>query len=74
MSGCNKPTLFLAVLLGFILGGLLEENLRRTVMLYDGRVFFLLERPAVVAIGATTLVVWILPLWQRVRARLEARG
>ena len=62
------------LLLGFILSGLLEENLRRTVLLYDGRVFFLLERPAVVAIGTITLVVWLLPLWQRLRARSGADG
>ena len=62
------------LLLGFILSGLLEENLRRTVLLYDGRVFFLLERPAVVAIGTITLVVWLMPLWQRLRARSGADG
>jgi len=52
----------------------LEENLRRSVLLYDGRVFFLLERPAVVAIGTITLVVWLMPLWQRLRARSGADG
>jgi putative tricarboxylic transport membrane protein len=62
------------LLLGFILSGLLEENLRRTVLLYDGRVFFLLERPAVIAIGAITLVVWLLPLWQRLRAHSGGDG
>ncbi len=62
------------LLLGFILSGLLEENLRRTLLLYDGRAFFLLERPAVVAIGAITLVVWMLPLWQRLRVRGGADG
>ena len=62
------------LLLGFILSGLLEENLRRTVLLYDGRIFFLLERPAVIAIGTITLVVWLLPLWQRLRARSGADG
>ena len=33
------------LLLGFILGGMLEDNLRRTLTLSDGDLLFLLERP-----------------------------
>jgi putative tricarboxylic transport membrane protein len=33
------------LLLGFILGGLLEDNLRRTLLLYDGSLTFVWQRP-----------------------------
>jgi len=33
------------LLLGFILGGLMEDNLRRSLMIYDGSFVFLWERP-----------------------------
>ncbi|MCZ8499420.1 hypothetical protein O9929_21350 [Vibrio lentus] len=36
---------FAPLLLGFILGGLMEENLRRALMIGDGELSFLWERP-----------------------------
>jgi putative tricarboxylic transport membrane protein len=33
------------LLLAFILGGLLEDNLRRTLLLADGELAYLLDRP-----------------------------
>jgi putative tricarboxylic transport membrane protein len=56
------------LLLGFILSGLLEENLRRTLLLSGDNVDFLLERPAAMVIAGLTLVIWLLPGWQRLRA------
>jgi putative tricarboxylic transport membrane protein len=55
------------LLLGFILGGLLEDNMRRTLMLYDGSLSFLWERPASLAILIVGSVLVCLPLWQRWR-------
>jgi hypothetical protein len=44
------------LLLGFILGGLLEDNLRRTLLLHDGSIAFLWERPQSLAIALLMLV------------------
>lgn len=46
------------LLLGFILGGLMEENLRRALMISDGELSFLWERP--IAMTFTTLSVMVL--------------
>ena len=49
------------LLLGFILGGLLEDNLRRTLMLSDGELNFFLERPAFTTLAVITLLIIMLP-------------
>jgi len=48
------------MLLGFILGGYLEDNLQRSLILYDGSFRFLWERPAALVIMLITLgfLVW----------------
>ncbi|WP_114785794.1 tripartite tricarboxylate transporter permease [Vibrio tetraodonis] len=46
------------LLLGFILGGLMEENLRRALMLSDGGLNFLWERP--ITLTFTTLAVLVI--------------
>ena len=50
------------VLLGFILGGLLDDNLRRTLMLSDGELNFFLERPAFITLVVITLLIILLPI------------
>lgn len=50
------------LLLGFILGGLLEDNLRRTLMLSDGELNFFLERPALITLTVITLLIIMLPI------------
>ena len=50
------------LLLGFILGGLLEDNLRRTLMLSDGELNFFLERPAFITLTVITLLIILLPM------------
>ncbi|MCL7466626.1 tripartite tricarboxylate transporter permease [Phaeovulum sp. NW3] len=61
------------LLLGFILGPLLEENLRRTLLVSRGDFLAMLERPLSGTILAITalLLVWALaaPLWRALRAR-----
>jgi putative tricarboxylic transport membrane protein len=49
------------LLLGFILGGLMEDNLRRSLAIYDGSMRFLWERPLTLGIMALTVVVLLLP-------------
>ena len=50
------------LLLGFILSGMLEENLRRTMLLADGSWAFLVERPVALALAVLCVLVWVAPL------------
>jgi putative tricarboxylic transport membrane protein len=52
------------LLLGFILGGLLEDNLRRTLMLYDNSLRFIWERPQALVVAVFILIVLSVPLWR----------
>ncbi len=49
------------MLLGFILGGMLEENLRRALMISDGSLSFLWQRPITATILLITLATVLLP-------------
>jgi len=49
------------LLLGFILGGLMEDNLRRSLMIYDESMSFMWERPITLGINITTIIVLSLP-------------
>ncbi|CAD7491494.1 tripartite tricarboxylate transporter permease [Aeromonas dhakensis] len=57
------------MLLGFILGGMLEDNLRRALVINDGSLSFLWERPITLAFTVITLTMLLLPLWQWWQAR-----
>jgi putative tricarboxylic transport membrane protein len=50
------------LLLGFILGGLMEDNLRRSLTIYDGSLRFLWERPLTMAIMILTVLIFLAPL------------
>ena len=50
------------LLLGFILGGLMEENLRRSLMISDGELSFLWERPITLSFTVIAALVIIAPL------------
>lgn len=52
------------LLLGFILGGLMEDNLRRSLMIYDGSMAFLWERPITLVINLLTIAFLITPIIQ----------
>lgn len=58
------------LLLGFILGGILEDNLRRAMTLSDGSFAFLWERPTTLALVMMTGLVLTLPLWRILWQRL----
>jgi putative tricarboxylic transport membrane protein len=49
------------LLLGFILGGLMEDNLRRSLTIYDGSMRFLWERPLTLAIMTLTVLIFLAP-------------
>ena len=55
------------LLLGFILSGMLEENLRRTLYLADGSWAILAERPLTLVLAAACVLVWAAPLWRQLR-------
>jgi len=50
------------LILGFILGGMLEQNLRRSLTLFDGSISFMWERPITLTILILTVLVLIMPL------------
>ncbi|WP_439836753.1 tripartite tricarboxylate transporter permease [Aeromonas caviae] len=62
------------MLLGFILGGMLEDNLRRALVINDGSLSFLWERPITLAFTVITLTMLLLPVWQWWQARRAPKG
>jgi putative tricarboxylic transport membrane protein len=62
------------MLLGFILGGMLEKNLSRALVVSDGSFDFLWNRPLTFSIMSVTLIIlllpWILNLGKRVGTKL----
>jgi len=50
------------LILGFILGGMLEQNLRRSLTLYDGSISFLWDRPITLGILTVTVLVLLMPI------------
>ena len=57
------------LLLGFILSGMLEENLRRTILLADGSLGLILERPVSLVLLLLCVAIWAAPLMRAVRER-----
>lgn len=53
------------LLLGFILSGLLEENVRRTLFIAQGDPGYFLDRPAFLVLTGLFVLVCAVPLWQR---------
>jgi putative tricarboxylic transport membrane protein len=50
------------LLLGFILGGLMEDNLRRALMIYDESISFMWDRPLTLGINLVTLFILFFPM------------
>ena len=61
------------LLIGFILGGLLENNFSRAMQLYDG-VSFIWERPMTLGLLVIAVLLVILPSLRARRARSRAAG
>ena len=59
------------LLLGFILSGMLEENLRRTMLLAEGAWGQFLSQPLTLALAALCILVWLVPII-RLRHRPES--
>ncbi|WP_020410094.1 tripartite tricarboxylate transporter permease [Hahella ganghwensis] len=66
------------LLLGFILGGMLEDNLRRALLISDGGYSFIWERPITLTIFCITLFVLVAPLasgmWKKYRKKTVGYG
>jgi putative tricarboxylic transport membrane protein len=56
------------MILGFVLGRMMEENLRRALEIYDGY-SFLWERPITLGIMVLTAIILLAPVMQWFKAR-----
>ncbi|MFM8576767.1 MAG: tripartite tricarboxylate transporter permease [Limnohabitans sp.] len=56
-------------ILGVVLGTMLEEHFFSSLVKADGQFLAFFERPIAGALGAVTLMIWLVPLWRRVRSR-----
>ncbi len=61
------------LLIGFILGAMLEDNFARAMQLHDGPAF-LWERPMTAGLLALAVMLVLLPGYRQMRARMRARG
>jgi len=60
------------LLLGFILGGMLEDNLRRAITLSDGQWTFLWARPTTLVLMILVFLVLLAPVWRYATGKLMA--
>jgi TctA family transporter len=59
------------LILGVVLGGMLEENLVSSLIKADGNALAFFERPIAATLGVVTILIWLMPLvrrWRRTRA------
>jgi len=61
------------LLIGFILGGMLEDNFSRSMQLYDG-ISFVWERPMTLGLLLIAVVLILLPSYRAKRARARTAG
>lgn len=61
------------LLIGFILGGMLEDNFSRSMQLYDG-VGFIWERPMTLALLVIAVLLVLLPSYRARRAKARQEG
>ncbi|PQO22500.1 tripartite tricarboxylate transporter TctA [Rhodobacteraceae bacterium WD3A24] len=61
------------VLIGFILGRMMEDNFSRAMQLYDG-FGFILARPMTLGLLIVALILLLLPSYRAQRARRRAKG
>ncbi len=61
------------MILGFILGGMIEDNLRRALTISDGSLSFLWERPITLSILIITVIVMFIPVISEFFARIKEK-
>ena len=57
------------LILGFILGGMLEKNLRRALLINDGSYSFLWERPISLSLFIIMILIIVLQIYQGIKKR-----
>ena len=57
------------LILGFILGGMIEKNLRRALLINDGSFSFLWERPISLCLFILMILIVLLQIYQGIRKR-----
>jgi len=62
------------MLIGFVLGNLLEDNLRRSLLISNGKLEFLWERPITLAIFSITIIILTFPLYRFIRSKLQTKN
>ncbi|KAE9630134.1 tripartite tricarboxylate transporter permease [Parasedimentitalea maritima] len=61
------------LLIGFILGSMLEDNFARSMQIYDG-IQFIVERPMTMGLLGIAAILIVLPSYRARRARNRAKG
>lgn len=61
------------LLIGFILGGMMEDNFSRSMQLYDG-IAFIWERPMTLGLLIIAVILVVLPSYRARRAKIRASG
>ena len=61
------------LLIGFILGGMLEDNFARSMQLYDG-IAFILQRPMTMVLLGIAISLVLLPTLRAKRAKIRSEG
>jgi putative tricarboxylic transport membrane protein len=57
------------LILGFILGGMIEKNLRRALLINDGSFSFLWERPISLCLFILMILIVLLQIYQGIKKR-----
>ncbi len=59
------------MILGFILGGMMEDNLRRALTISDGSLSFLWERPITLTILILTVILLLMPMISDIYSKMK---
>ncbi len=62
------------LLLGFILGGLMEDNLRRALTIYDDSLSFMWQRPMTMGINIVTIFILCYPILKSMMAARKEKN
>jgi len=68
---CDVP--MAPLILGFVLGDMMEQNLRRALSISDGGLEILVSSPVAIGLWIATLLLLLAPLWRRSRRAYRRR-